>query len=336
MVRVAINGFGRIGQDVVRIWASRPDTNFDIVAINGIDNVQTAYMDMKYDSVYGRYDGEVYVEGDSVVIKGKPIKITNERDPEKLPWKEFEVDFVIDSTGFYRTRELVQKHLDAGAKRVLITAPAKGDDITIVMGVNEEQYDPEKHFMVSNASCTTNCLAPIAKVLDEKFGIESGMMTTIHAYTNDQVLVDARHKDPRRARSAAMNIIPTTTGAAQAVAMVLPQLKGKFTGVSMRVPVPTVSLVDLVAVTKNPVSIESVNAALKEASENELKGIMGYSEEPLVSTDYIGDERSSIIDSLSTDVLGENMVKVVSWYDNEWGYSTRVVDLAEMMIEKGL
>lgn len=336
MVRVAINGFGRIGQDVVRIWAGREDANFDIVVINGLDSVQTAYMDMKYDSVYGRYAGEVLVEDDKVVIKGKPIAITNERDPENLPWKQYDVDLVIDSTGFYRTRELVQKHLDAGAKRVLITAPAKGDDITIVMGVNEDKYDPEKHFMVSNASCTTNCLAPLAKVLDEQFGIVSGMMTTIHAYTNDQVLVDARHKDPRRARAAATNIIPTTTGAAQAVAMVLPQLEGKFTGVSMRVPVPTVSLVDLVAVTEKPVTIESVNQALKNAAENELKGIMGYSEEPLVSSDYIADERSSIIDSLSTDVVGENMVKVVSWYDNEWGYSTRVVDLAEFMIAKGL
>lgn len=336
MVRVAINGFGRIGQDVVRIWAGREDASFDIVVINGLDSVQTAYMDMKYDTVYGRYPGEVRVEDDKVVIKGKPIAITNERDPENLPWKQFDVDLVIDSTGFYRTRELVQKHLDAGAKRVLITAPAKGDDITIVMGVNEDKYDPEKHFMVSNASCTTNCLAPLAKVLDEQFGIVSGMMTTIHAYTNDQVLVDSRHKDPRRARAAATNIIPTTTGAAQAVALVLPQLDGKFTGVSMRVPVPTVSLVDLVAVTEKPVTVESVNEALKNASENELKGIMGYSEEPLVSSDYIGDERSSIIDSLSTDVVGENMVKVVSWYDNEWGYSTRVVDLAEFMIAKGL
>lgn len=336
MVRVAINGFGRIGQDTIRIWAGRKDVNFDIVVINGLDSLETAYMDMQYDSVYGRFDGEVSKKGDKLVLNGKEISIMNERDPGKLPWKEYGIDLVIDSTGFYRTRELVQKHLDAGAKRVLITAPAKGDDITIVMGVNDKDYDPEKHFMVSNASCTTNCLAPIAKVLDEVFGLERGMMTTIHAYTNDQVLVDYKHKDPRRARAAALNIIPTTTGAAEAVSLVLPQLKGKFSGVSMRVPVPTVSLVDLVATTKKPVTVEAINEALKKASENELKGIMGYSEEPLVSSDYRMDERSSIVDALSTEVLGDNMLKVISWYDNEWGYSTRVVDLAELMVAKGL
>lgn len=336
MVRVAINGFGRIGQDVIRIWAARENPNFEIVLINGSDSVEIAYRAMAYDSVYGRFNGEVKIEGDKLVINGHPVIIMNERDPDKLPWEEHNIDFVIDSTGAFRTRELLQKQLDRGAKRILITAPVKGDDLTVVMGLNQEDYDPEKHYMVSNASCTTNCLAPIAGVLDEKFGIKNGIMTTIHAYTNDQKLVDAKHKDPRRARAAALNLIPTTTGAAQAVAKVLPQLEGKFTGISIRVPVPTVSIVDLVANMNQDVTVEEVNAALKEASEGKLKGILGYSDEPLVSTDYIGDKHSGTVDALSTDVIDGNVLKVIAWYDNEWGYSERVVDLAEYMIEKGL
>lgn len=336
MVRVAINGFGRIGQDVIRIWAARENPNFEIVLINGSDSLEIAYRAMAYDSVYGRFNGEVKIENDRLVINGHPVIVMNERDPDKLPWEEHNIDFVIDSTGFYRTRELLQKQLDRGAKRVLVTAPAKGDDITIVMGVNQDKYDPEKHFMVSNASCTTNCLAPIAAVLDEKFGIKNGIMTTIHSYTNDQKLVDAKHKDPRRARAAAINLIPTTTGAAKAVALVLPQLEGKFTGISIRVPTPTVSIVDLVANLNKEVTVEEVNAALKEASQGKLNGIMGYSEEPLVSSDYIGDKHSGVVDALSTDVIDGNVVKVIAWYDNEWGYSERVVDLAEYMIEQGL
>lgn len=336
MVRVAINGFGRIGQDVIRIWAARENPNFEIVLINGSDSLEIAYRAMAYDSVYGRFNGEVKIENDRLVINGHPVIVMNERDPDKLPWEEHNIDFVIDSTGFYRTRELLQKQLDRGAKRVLITAPVKGDDLTVVMGLNHKDYDPEKHYMVSNASCTTNCLAPIAGVLDEAFGINNGIMTTIHAYTNDQKLVDAKHKDPRRARAAALNLIPTTTGAAQAVAKVLPQLEGKFTGISIRVPVPTVSIVDLVANLNKKVTVEEVNAVLKEASQGKLKGIMGYSEEPLVSTDYIGDNHSGVVDALSTDVIDGDVLKIIAWYDNEWGYSSRVVDLAEYMIEQGL
>lgn len=336
MIKVALNGYGRIGQDVFKIWAGKEDSNFEIVVINGVKSINRAYRDMVYDSIYGRYAGVVEKGEDHLLVDGRKVYITNERDPDALDWGKYGVDLVIDATGFYRNRELIQKHLDAGAKKVLVTAPAEGDDITIVYGVNDEMYDPEKHHMVSNASCTTNCLAPVAKVLDEKFGIERGLMTTVHAYTNDQNLVDGEHKDPRRARAAAINIIPTTTGAAQAVSLVLPQLEGRFDGMALRVPVPTVSLVDLTAELKVNVTAEEINAAMKEASEGELKGILGYTEEPLVSTDFIRDERSSIFDALSTAVLKDNLVKVMSWYDNEWGYSTRVVDLAELMVEKGI
>lgn len=335
MARIAINGFGRIGQAVVRIWAEQEQKQFDLALINGGD-VDRIYSSLKYDSVYGQFPGTVEKGEDCVYVNGEKIEVRNQREENNLPWREHKIDIVIDSTGRYRTRETAQIHLDQGAKKILITAPAKGDDITIVMGVNEEGYDPENHHIISNASCTTNCLAPVAKVIDQKFGIEKGMMTTIHAYTNDQVLVDSKHSDPRRARAAALNMIPTTTGAAQAVALVLPQLKGKFTGISVRVPTPTVSMVDLVVNTARPVSIEEVNAALKEASEGELRGILGFSEEPLVSTDYKGDKRSSIVDGLSTDVLGENMLKILAWYDNEWGYAERVVDLCDFMVDKGL
>ncbi len=337
MVKVAVNGLGRVGQAVVRYWAYQDDKKFDIVMINGVASAKEARDRLKYDTVYGIFHGEVEADGDELLIDGKRIMIANIRDPKELPWKELGVEIIIDSTGHYKEREKAQLHLDAGAKKVLITSPAKDEDITIVLGVNEEKYDPKSHHIISNASCTTNCLAPVAKVLDEHFGLEYGMMTTIHAYTNDQNLVDYKHKDARRARAAALNMIPTTTGAAKAVALVLPQLKGKFNGVSIRVPTPTVSLVDLVATTRKPVTAESVNAAFKAESEKEnMKKYLGYSEEPLVSSDYRADERSSIVDALSTDVIGENMVKVMAWYDNEWGYSARVVDLADYVIEKGL
>lgn len=333
MKRVAINGFGRIGQAVVRIWAMDEDKKFELALINGGD-VNRIYSSLKYDSVYGVFPGAIEKGEDCVYVNGEKIEVRNQRDEDNLPWKEHGIDIVVDSTGRYRIRESAQIHLDQGAKKILITAPAKGDDITIVMGVNEKDYDPQKHNIISNASCTTNCLAPVAKVIDREFGIEGGMMTTIHAYTNDQVLVDSKHSDPRRARAAALNMIPTTTGAAQAVALVLPQLEGKFSGISVRVPTPTVSLVDLVVTTSKEVTAEAVNEALKKASQGEMQGILGYSEEPLVSTDYLADERSSIVDALSTDVLGDKMVKILAWYDNEWGYAKRVVDLCEYMIEK--
>ena len=336
MIRVAVNGYGRIGQNVVRIMMERADSNFELVGINGMASAELALAKLKYDSIYGRFPGEAYVDGEYLVINGKKVLITNAREPEDLPWKKLEADIVIEGTGKYRTRERAQIHLDAGAKKVIITAPATDEDITIVMGVNEKDYDDSKHNIISNASCTTNCLAPFAKVLDEKFGIEAGMMSTVHAYTNGQSLTDRTSdgKNPRRARAAALNMIPTSTGAAQAVAKVLPQLEGKFRGVGIRVPTPTVSMVDLVATTREPITVESVNKALKEASENELKGILDYNELPLVSTDYVGDSHSSIIDGLSTITLGDNMVKIFAWYDNEYGYSYRIVDLIEFIINQ--
>lgn len=333
MTRVAVNGYGRIGQNVVRIWADRPASGVDIVNINGMPSAEAAYAKMCFDSIYGRFKGEASVEGDHLVINGKKILVTNHRDPDLLPWKELDVDIVIESTGRYRTRELAQKHLSAGAKKIIITAPAKEEDITIVVGVNEDKYDDSRHHIISNASCTTNCLAPFAKVLDEKFGIVNGLMSTVHAYTNGQSLTDGKANDPRRARAAALNVIPTSTGAAQAVARVLPQLKGKFKGVGIRVPVPTVSMVDLVATMKNTVTAEEVNRVLKEASNQELKGIMDYNDLPLVSSDYIGDSHSCIIDGLSTMVLGDHMVKIFAWYDNEYGYSCRVMDLTEYVAD---
>lgn len=336
MVKVALNGYGRIGQSVFRIWAGQEDKKFDIVMINGMASAEDTLAKLKYDSVYGRFDGEAEVQDDYLIVNGKKVLITNERDTDKLPWKLYGVDIVIDCTGKFRTRETAQHHIDKGAKKVIITAPTKHEDITIVMGVNEEKYEPENHHIISNASCTTNCLAPFAKVIDEEFGIEYGMMNTVHAYTNGQNITDGKNKDPRRARAAAINIIPTTTGAAQAVSLVLPQLKGRFTGIGIRVPVPTVSLVDMVVTTKKPVTVEKLNTAFKDAANGKLKGILGYSEEPLVSSDYIKDSRSSIVDGLCTETNGDNMCKILAWYDNEYGYSTRVVDLTNYIIEKGL
>ncbi|HZH94016.1 MAG TPA: type I glyceraldehyde-3-phosphate dehydrogenase [Tissierellaceae bacterium] len=332
-LKVGLSGFGRIGRDVFRIWAENKVEEFDIVAINASGNIEDLAHLFKYDSVYGKFNGTIETYEEGFVVNGKKIPVIAFRDPSELPWKEMGVDIAIDSTGAFRDREGLQKHLDAGAKKVIVTAPAKGEDLTIVLGVNEDKYDPENHNIISNASCTTNCLAPVAKVILDKLGVKKGLMTTVHAYTNDQMIHDKRHKDMRRARAAAENIIPTTTGAAKAVALVLPELKGKMNGFSVRVPVPTVSLVDTVFEVDRPTTVEEVNKLLKEASEGELKGIMGFSEEPLVSRDFVGDERSSIIDADSTMVI-DNMVKVVSWYDNEWGYSSRVVDLARLVAKK--
>lgn len=328
MLKVGINGFGRIGRNVLRIAQERLDKDIEIVAINARAEAETLAHLFTYDSCYGIFKGNVEVKDENTIkINSNEIKILRHNDPEEIPWKELGVDVVIESTGLFTQKEKASKHIKAGAKKVIITAPGKGEDITIVMGVNEEEYDNEKHNIISNASCTTNCLAPMAKILDEKFGIEKGLMTTIHAYTNDQRILDKNHKDLRRARAAAESMIPTTTGAAKAVSKVLPQLEGKLNGFSVRVPTPTVSMVDLVCELKKDVTLEEVNNVLKEASEGKLNGILGYCDKPLVSIDYRGDSRSSIIDALSTMVIDKNMVKVVSWYDNEWGYSTRTVDL---------
>ncbi len=333
MMKVALSGFGRIGRDVVRIIFETGVTEFELVAINASGDLKDLAHLFKYDSTYRQFKGTIEVYEEGFLINGKKVKVVNYRDPAQLPWKELGVDLVIDSTGAFKDKKDLMKHVEAGAKKVMITAPAKDEDVTIVMGVNDELYDPENHVVISNASCTTNCLAPVAKVILDNLGVEKGLMTTIHAYTNDQQILDKRHKDLRRARAAAENIIPTTTGAAKAVALVLPELKGKLNGFSARVPVPTGSLVDVVFEVSRPTTAEEVNKLFKEASEGEMKGILGYSEEPLVSTDIIGDERSSIVDGLSTMVI-DNMVKVVSWYDNEWGYSSRVVDLAKLIANK--
>ena len=335
MIKVGINGFGRIGRNVLRIAQERLGSDIQIVAINARADANTLAHLFKYDSCYGIFNGDVEVkDNETILINSNEVKILRNSDPAEIPWGELGVDIVVESTGKFRDRESASKHLVAGAKKVIITAPAKDEDITVVLGVNEKDYDNEKHNIISNASCTTNCLAPFAKVLDEKFGIEEGLMTTIHAYTNDQQLLDKTHKDLRRARAAAESMIPTTTGAAKAVAKVLPQLEGKLNGFSVRVPTPTVSLVDLVCTLKKGATIEEVNSALKEASEGELKGILGYCDLPLVSIDFRGDSRSSIIDALSTMSIGDKMFKVVSWYDNEWGYSTRTVDLVKYVAER--
>ncbi|MBX6395266.1 MAG: type I glyceraldehyde-3-phosphate dehydrogenase [Alicyclobacillaceae bacterium] len=332
-MRMAINGFGRIGRNVFRAAYRRPDV--EIVAVNDLTDAETLAMLLKYDSVHGIFEAEVEADGDALVVDGKRVKVLAERDPARLPWAELDIDVVVESTGLFTHRDKAKLHLQAGAKKVIISAPAKEEDITIVMGVNERQYDPERHFIISNASCTTNCLAPLAKVLHEQFGIERGLMTTVHSYTNDQRILDLPHKDLRRARAAGLSIIPTTTGAARAVALVLPELKGKLNGFAMRVPTPNVSVVDLVVDVRRPTSVEEVNAALKAAAEGPLEGILGYSEKPLVSKDFNGDPRSSIVDALSTMVMDGTMVKAVSWYDNEWGYSNRVVDLAAYMAKQG-
>jgi glyceraldehyde 3-phosphate dehydrogenase len=333
-IKVGINGFGRIGRPVFKIAMEKFGEDAEIVLINDMTSPKTLAHLLKYDSTYGVYSGEVSATENSIIVNGKEIHISAESDPSKIKWGEYGVDVVIESTGRFTSKQAAMKHIEGGAKRVIISAPAKDEDITIVMGVNEHLYDPEKHIVISNASCTTNCLAPMAKVLHEKFGIVKGLMNTIHSYTNDQRILDQPHEDLRRSRSAALSIIPTSTGAAKAVALVLPELKGKLTGMSMRVPTPTVSVVDLVVDLEREVTAEEVNKALKDASENELKGILQFCEEPLVSVDFKGSAYSSIIDALSTMVIQGNMVKVISWYDNEYGYSNRVVDLVKYIANK--
>jgi glyceraldehyde 3-phosphate dehydrogenase len=333
-VKVGINGFGRIGRNVFR--AALNNSNVEIVAINDLTDANMLAHLLKYDTVHGTLQEDVTVDGEYLVVGGHKVKVIAERDPAQLGWGDLGVDVVVESTGRFTKREDAAKHLEAGAKKVIISAPASNEDITIVMGVNEDQYDANNHHVLSNASCTTNCLAPFAKVLNDTFGIKRGMMTTIHSYTNDQQILDLPHKDYRRARAAAENMIPTSTGAAKAVALVLPELKGKLNGMAMRVPTPNVSIVDLVAELDKNVTAEEINSALKAAAEGPLKGILAYSELPLVSSDYNGATVSSTIDALSTMVLEGNMVKVLSWYDNEVGYSNRVVDLVDYIAAKGL
>ena len=330
--KVGINGFGRIGRLVFR--AMEKDPAFDIVAINDPGSINAAAHLLKYDSIHCRVYDEVKVEGDSIVVDGRTVKVLSDRDPKNLPWGELGVELVIESTGFFTDANAARAHIDAGAKKVLITAPAKNEDITIVMGVNDDKYDPEKHNIVSNASCTTNCLAPFAKVLMDNFCIKRGFMNTIHSYTNDQKVLDQSHKDLRRARAANLSMIPTTTGAARAVALVLPELKGKLDGFATRVPTPDGSMVDLTVELEKEVTVEEINAAIKAAAEGPMKGILAYVEDPIVSMDIVGDPHSSLFDSKLTMVLGGkgNLVKCVSWYDNEWGYSNRVKDLAKIML----
>lgn len=334
MVRIGINGFGRIGRLVMRAALLNPDV--EVVAINDLTDAKTNAHLFKYDSIHGTYAGDVTADGNDIVIDGKKIKVFSERDPKNLGWGEVGAEIVIESTGFFRTRKAAMGHIEAGAKKVIISAPAKDEDITIVMGVNEDKYDKDKDVIISNASCTTNCLAPVAKVLNDTFGIKRGLMTTIHSYTNDQKILDQFHSDLRRARAAGENMIPTTTGAAAAVSLVLPELKGKLNGMAIRVPTPNVSLVDLVLELDTKASVEEINAALKAAAEGPLAGILAYNEEPLVSKDYNGCASSSTVDGLSTMVIDGDMVKVLSWYDNETGYATRCVDLAAYIDSKGL
>ncbi len=334
--KVGINGFGRIGRQVFKVIRENYPDTLEVVAVNDIGDVPTMAHLLKYDSNYGKFDGSIEVVDDGLLIDGELLKVLSQRDPANLPWSELGVDIVVESTGFFRTREAAAKHLEAGAKKVIISAPAKGAvDLTVVLGVNDDQYDPAKHHVVSNASCTTNCLAPAAKAVNDAFGIVKGLMTTIHSYTNDQKILDLPHSDLRRARAAAMSIIPTTTGAAKAVALVIPELEGKFDGYALRVPTSTVSIVDFVAEVEKDTTTEELRAVLKEAAQTgPMKDVMNYSEEPKVSIDYKGDPASSTIDAQFTQALGGNMVKVVTWYDNEWGYSNRAADLVNLMASK--
>ena len=323
-VRVGINGFGRIGRLVFR--AGMAHGGLEFMAVNDLTDAKTLAHLLKYDSVYGKYDGSIEAKGDGIVVDGKEVKVLAIREPGELPWKDLAVDVVLESTGRFVDRENASKHLQAGAKRVVISAPAKNPDKTLVLGVNEKEYEPSAHRVLSMGSCTTNCLAPVVKVLNEEFGIEHGLMTTTHAYTNDQVILDFPHKDLRRARAAGLSMIPTTTGAARALSFVIPEMEGKLDGMAIRVPTPTVSVVDLVARVKKPATVDAVNEAFKRYAEGPMKGILAVSDEPLVSKDYTGNPHSSIVDSLSTKVVGGNLVKVISWYDNEWGFSTRMVE----------
>jgi len=335
VIRVAINGFGRIGRNFMRCWAGREESQIQVVGINDTSDPRTNAHLLTYDTMLGKFNADVSADDDTITVNGQVVKCVSDRDPLKLPWGSWDIDLVIESTGVFISKELATKHITAGAKKVLITAPAKGSDVgTFVYGVNHQDYDDKVNNIVSNASCTTNCLAPVAKVLHEQFGIIKGTMTTTHSYTGDQRLLDASHRDLRRARAAAMNIVPTTTGAAKAVGLVLPELSGKLNGIALRVPTPNVSVVDLVVQVEKSTITEEVNLALKEAANTYLKGILAYSELELVSSDYRSNDASSIVDASLTMVMGGDMVKVIAWYDNEWGYSQRVVDLAELMAQK--
>ncbi len=334
MIRVAINGFGRIGRNFMRCWVGRENSHFQVVAINDTSDPKTNAHLLKYDSMLGKFDAEISATDDTITVNGNTVKCVSDRNPENLPWKAWDIDLIIESTGVFTSKEGASKHLTAGAKKVLITAPGKGDDGTFVVGVNHLTYEHDKHHIISNASCTTNCLAPIAKVIHENFGIIKGTMTTTHSYTGDQRLLDASHRDLRRARAAAINIVPTSTGAAKAVALVLPELQGKLNGIALRVPTPNVSVVDLVVQVEKSTIAEQVNDVLRSAAAGSMKGIIKYCDLPLVSSDHAGTDESSIVDAALTLVMGGDMVKVVAWYDNEWGYSQRVVDLAEVVAQK--
>jgi glyceraldehyde 3-phosphate dehydrogenase len=334
--KLAINGFGRIGRLVLRTLLQRHKTDLSVVAVNDMADVKTNAHLFRYDSTYGVYPGSVETGDGIMKVDGRAIAVLNQKDPMRLPWKDLGVDIVIEATGVFTDGAQVRAHLEAGAKKAIITAPATHEDITVVLGVNDGDYNPRKHHIVSNASCTTNCLAPVAKVLHDTFGIERGLMTTVHAYTNDQRILDLMHKDLRRARGAAVNIVPTSTGAAKAIGLVMPELKGKLHGLSLRVPTPTVSVVDLVIDLKKSASVQDINDALKKSAEGKMTGFLAYCDEPLVSSDFRGNPASSIVDGLSTVVLEGKMAKVLSWYDNEWGYSCRVGDLAKLMVDKGL
>ncbi|HHX39647.1 MAG TPA: type I glyceraldehyde-3-phosphate dehydrogenase [Armatimonadetes bacterium] len=335
-VRVGINGFGRIGRQVFKAIQERHASELEVVAINDLTDAETLAHLLKYDSNYGRYPGEIRFEEKDIIVDGKKILVHAEKDPAQLPWADLGVQVVLESTGFFTDGNKAKAHIDAGAKKVLISAPAKNVDLTVVLGVNEEQYDASKHNLISNASCTTNCLAPVAKVLLDSFQLERGFMNTIHSYTNDQRILDLPHKDLRRARAAALNMIPTTTGAARAISLVIPELEGKMDGISMRVPTPTVSVVDLTAIIGRTATAEEINEAFRAAANGRMKGILGVADEELVSMDFKGDPRSSIVDAKSTGVLGGNLVKILSWYDNEWGYSCRLADLAALVASKGV
>ena len=334
-VKIGINGFGRIGRQALKAMLDYYPDELEVVAVNDIGNLPTMAHLLRYDSNYGRFPGTVEVKGDALVVNGQEVKFLSQRDPSQLPWGELGVDYVLESTGIFTEREKAAMHLTAGAKKVIISAPAKGPDLTIVLGVNEDEYDAEKHHILSNASCTTNCVAPVMKVLCEKFGVEKALLTTIHSYTNDQRILDLPHRKLERARAAALNIIPTTTGAAVATSQVIPELKGKFHGIAIRVPTPTVSVIDVVALLEKGAAKEDLNDAFKEAAEGPMEGILGVCEEPLVSMDFKGDPRSSIVDARSTLVMAGNLVKVLAWYDNEWAYACRVVDLFHYIAEVG-
>jgi glyceraldehyde 3-phosphate dehydrogenase len=334
--KVGINGFGRIGRQSFKAIRDFHAAALEVVAVNDITDPKTNAHLLKYDSNYGVFPGQIEARDDAIIVDGQSIKVLAERDPAKIPWRDFGVEIVIEGTGLFTDAQKASAHFQGGAKKVIITAPAKNEDLTVVLGVNDDRYDPKKHNVISNASCTTNCIAPVVKVLHDKFGVEKGFMTTIHAYTNDQRILDTVHKDLRRARTAALNIIPTTTGAARAVTQVIPELKGRLDGMAFRVPTSTVSVVDFVATLERGTTKDEVNEAFRDAASESLRGILGYSDEPLVSLDFKGDPRSSIVDALSTMAIGDRMIKVISWYDNEWGYACRTADLCAFLAKKGL